>query len=146
MKITVEDVLIKTASIEVKILTLTRKQVTQAVFRQLDKVHFVNLETFEFEGKLWGRINYHDSCREGLEHMHIVWQREDHLLHGIVYKNFNDQCDFIDIKMVRNWQDKQMMSPEQLIRYNKEIHEKIMKWEVLYNLIEDTVDHLFIAV
>ncbi len=75
MKINAHEAKIKTASVEVKTLSISGKQVTLAVFRQLDEVNVVDLETVSLRGVCWERVNYHpDKCGGDGEHLHIVWQ------------------------------------------------------------------------
>ncbi len=68
-----------TAAVEVKTLTIRGKQVTLAVFRQLEERPLV-LEDGTLAGLPWGRVNYHPGkCADCGEHMHIVWQLGDEL-------------------------------------------------------------------
>ncbi|HEU5230956.1 MAG TPA: hypothetical protein VFU49_24255 [Ktedonobacteraceae bacterium] len=50
-QITAQEATIKTASIEVKVLTLNGKQMTLSVFRQLKDERLVNDETVELVGQ-----------------------------------------------------------------------------------------------
>lgn len=80
MKVTVQEASIKTVGIEVKALTISAKQVTLAVFRQLDKATLLDTATATLNGEPWGRVNYHpDKCADGREHLHIIWQHGDQL-------------------------------------------------------------------
>ena len=63
-----------TAAVEVKTLTIRGKQVTLAVFRQLEEKPLL-LDDGSLAGIPWGRVNYHpDKCADTEEHMHVVWQ------------------------------------------------------------------------
>lgn len=63
-----------TAAVEVKTLTIRGKQVTLAVFRQLEEKPLL-LENGSLAGIPWGRVNYHpDKCSDDISHMHVVWQ------------------------------------------------------------------------
>ena len=56
--ITTDRVAIRTASVEVRTLTLTRKQMTQSVFRQLPERDPICWETGQLLGEVWGWVNY----------------------------------------------------------------------------------------
>src|SRR5262245_16993396 len=90
-KLTSENAVIKTAAVEVKTLTISGKQVTLAVFRQLPEESPIDPTTewpdFRFKGLIWGRVNYHpDKCGDiALEHVHVVWQRGETLNRGRIY-------------------------------------------------------------
>lgn len=77
-KLTAENAVIKTASVEIKTLTVSGRQVTQAVFKQLRSRRLMDPLTLAFNGQLWGYVNYHpDGCGGGSdysEHLHVVWQ------------------------------------------------------------------------
>jgi hypothetical protein len=63
-----------TAAVEVKTLTIRGKQVTLAVFRQLEEKPLL-LDDGSLAGIPWGRVNYHpDKCADTGAHMHVVWQ------------------------------------------------------------------------
>lgn len=64
-----------TAAVEVKTLTIRGKQVTLAVFRQLEETPLL-LDDGSLAGIPWGRVNYHpDKCADTGKHMHVVWQQ-----------------------------------------------------------------------
>ena len=72
--LTVQTAEIKTATVEIRTLTVSGKQVTQAVFRQLREEMLIDYDG-EFAGQPWGTVNYHpDKCGDK-EHLHVVWQR-----------------------------------------------------------------------
>jgi hypothetical protein len=74
MKITSREAVVKTASVEVHALTLSDKQITLAVFRQLQAEPLINLATAELNGVVWGRVNYFwGGCSP--DHLHAVWQK-----------------------------------------------------------------------
>jgi hypothetical protein len=76
---------IKTAAVEIRTLTVSGKQVTLAVFRQLKDEPLVNRDG-TLNGTPWGIVNYHpDKCAEGRPHMHVVWQRGTELLRATVW-------------------------------------------------------------
>src|SRR5690349_19418782 len=84
-RITTHEATVKTAAITIKSLTLNAKQVTLAVFRQLDEEDIVDLDNGTLRGVPWGRVNYHpDKCSGEREHLHIVWQTGDELRRAYV--------------------------------------------------------------
>lgn len=89
MKITAQQAVIKTAAVEVKTLTISGKQVTLAVFRQLIEEPIINDDTIELNGTPWGTVNYHfNYCDDYGQHIHVVWQKDNELRRSIV----SNQC------------------------------------------------------
>lgn len=77
--LTTHNAQITTAAVEVKTLTISGKQVTLSVFRQLLPEDLISTEG-TFRGIPWGRVNYHPwKCENSKEHLHIVWQKGDEL-------------------------------------------------------------------
>jgi hypothetical protein len=62
-----------TASIDIQIMRLDRKQVTMAVFRQLDE-ESVFLADGSLRGTPWGRVNYTWNANRPGTAFHVVWQ------------------------------------------------------------------------
>ncbi|MEU4807415.1 hypothetical protein [Actinosynnema sp. NPDC023587] len=82
--LTVRNAAITTASVEIKTLTVSGKQVTLAVFRQLREVPVVTDEGM-LAGQPWGVVNYHpDKCANMSEHWHVVWQDGEDLRRSFV--------------------------------------------------------------
>jgi hypothetical protein len=85
MKLLAKEATITTATVEVKSLTITGKQVTLSVFRQLLNEPLVDEETAELRGVPWGTVNYFwGDCKP--DHLHVVWQKGDELRRACVYK------------------------------------------------------------
>ncbi|MFF4839271.1 hypothetical protein ACFY2G_04310 [Streptomyces collinus] len=86
-QLTTETATITTATIQIQTLTIGRKQVTLAVFRQLREEPLI-AEDGTLNGAPWGTVNYHpDKCAtDHPKHWHIVWQRGDELLRTRVYE------------------------------------------------------------
>jgi hypothetical protein len=77
--LTVHNAEIKTATVEIRTLTISGKQVTLAVFRQLKEAQLVN-EDGSLAGVPWGTVNYHpDKCAADDRHLHVVWQHAEEL-------------------------------------------------------------------
>lgn len=79
-QLAVHNAQISTATVEIKTLAITGKQVTLAVFRQLREEPLV-ADDGTLNGVPWGTVNYHpDRCADRPEHWHVVWQRGEELL------------------------------------------------------------------
>ncbi|MGW3984301.1 hypothetical protein [Streptomyces mirabilis] len=86
-RLTPQNATVTTATIQVQALTIGNKQVTLAVFRQLEDADIINLLDASLSGEPWGRINYHpDKCADEKEHIHVVWQEDDELRRATVYE------------------------------------------------------------
>ncbi|MFI5739142.1 hypothetical protein ACIA9I_12305 [Streptomyces anulatus] len=75
-QLTTQNATITTAAVEVKTLTISGKQVTLAVFRQLQEEPLIAWDG-TLKGEPWGTVNYHpDKCSDSpFAHSHVVWQR-----------------------------------------------------------------------
>ncbi|MFE7229879.1 hypothetical protein ACFVAF_04225 [Streptomyces sp. NPDC057596] len=83
-QLTTQNATITTATVEVKTLTISGKQVTLAVFRQLKKAPLI-ADDGSLNGEPWGIVNYHpDKCGDEDEHWHVVWQRGPELLRATI--------------------------------------------------------------
>ena len=91
MKILAHQATIKTAAVEIRALIVSGKQVTLAVFRQLDDEDLIVWHEGEFvlAGIPWGRVNYHPDQCNATNHFHVVWQKEDQLLRSYILKNYS---------------------------------------------------------
>ena len=75
----VQNAQVSTVKVEIKTLTISGKQVTLAVFRQLIEEQLI-MEDGRRKGVAWGTVNYHpDQCRDYAPHWHVVWQLGDEL-------------------------------------------------------------------
>jgi hypothetical protein len=80
MKIKASEAIVKTASVEIKALTVEGKQMTLAVFRQLEVEQLIS-EDGSLRGVPWGRVNY---LRNSADELHVVWQKGDELRRCLV--------------------------------------------------------------
>jgi hypothetical protein len=79
-RLTTQNATITTAAVEMKTLTISGKQVTLAVFRQLREEPLI-AEDGTLNGVPWGIVNYcPNKCADDVEHWHVVWQRGSELL------------------------------------------------------------------
>jgi hypothetical protein len=79
-----KEATIKTAVVEIKALTVGGRQVTLALFRQLQWSPLIDEKTLEFTGQPWGRVNYHVDCDPSTRHLHVVWQQGSELRRACV--------------------------------------------------------------
>lgn len=79
--LTVHNAEVSTAAVEIKTLTISGKQVTLAVFRQLQEEPLIASADGNLNGVPWGTVNYHpDKCGDDRRrHLHVVWQLGDEL-------------------------------------------------------------------
>lgn len=84
--LTATNVAIKRFAIEVKVIKIGDRQVTQAVFKQLPVLAIIHPVTRDLRGSPWGRVNYHIGCigEQANSHLHIVWQRDNTLYRCVV--------------------------------------------------------------
>jgi hypothetical protein len=82
--IKVRDAHIKTAAVEIKSLTVSGKQVTMGVFRQLQVEDVIDPWEPQLEGVPWGTVNYFPKPCEP-DHLHVVWQKGDELRRACVF-------------------------------------------------------------
>ncbi|WP_328314144.1 hypothetical protein OG432_30385 [Streptomyces sp. NBC_00442] len=73
-QLTTQNASITTVAVEVQALTISGKQVTLSVFRQLREESLISSDG-TLNGVPWGYVNYHpDRCSDSPPHWHIVWQ------------------------------------------------------------------------
>jgi hypothetical protein len=105
-QLTVHNAEIATAAVEIRTLTISGKQVTLAVFRQIpEKALYGVVE----DGQIWGFVNYcpGKTCstwvdgwgdrRDRGPHRHVIWQDGQELCRATVY-----EYD-LDGKPTRGW-------------------------------------------
>jgi hypothetical protein len=73
LPITTENAIIKTASVEVKVLTISGRQLTLAVFRQIPEGQIIT-DDLKLAGTPWGIVRYCTKDCSSLSHLHVVWQ------------------------------------------------------------------------
>ncbi len=84
-KINVENAQIKTAAIEIKALTVSGKQVTQSVFKQLQEECCIDFDSITLKGLLWGHVNFKVNESE----LNIIWQLGKELKRCVLLKHLN---------------------------------------------------------
>ena len=118
---------VHTLSLSVQVMKLDKRQVTLAVFRQLDNDHLLN-PAAGLMGTPWGRVNYHMGCAYASRHLHIVWQKGERLYRATVY------CSLTQEIAAKRWN----------IPY-KEVPQFEERWNNAYEKL-DALDQLFIAI
>jgi hypothetical protein len=93
-RIMTHEATVKTAVVEIKSLQISGKQVTLAVFRQLQSGVLIDWKTQTLRGVPWGRVNYHALCLDThyheeqdvrwRDHLHVVWQEGDELRQDVI--------------------------------------------------------------
>ena len=84
-KINVVEAKITTATVEIQTLTINGKQMTLAVFRQLQQEDIFDEEKGRLKGVPWGIVNYFwGDCQPN--HLHVVWQKGNELRRACVYE------------------------------------------------------------
>lgn len=84
--LTTENAEIKTAAIEIKSLTVSNRQVTLSLFRQIPHEDLIDYDQMKLNGTPWGQINYfwketYEDCK-----IHIVWQKGKELRRSIILR------------------------------------------------------------
>jgi hypothetical protein len=86
-KLSVVNATIRTATIQIKTLTLNNKQLTLSAFRQLPQRDLYMPHSGIRRGTPWGRVNYFwGQCEP--DHLHIVWQDRDELCRACVFSSY----------------------------------------------------------
>ncbi|WP_328449896.1 hypothetical protein OG780_19410 [Streptomyces sp. NBC_00386] len=103
-QLTTQNATITTATVEVKTLTISGKQVTLAVFRQLREEPVISSDG-TLNGEPWGTVNYHpDKCGDEPDHWHVVWQSGGELLRSLVDKKADfDFTTATGNRLSRHW-------------------------------------------
>jgi len=94
-KIQDREATIKTASVEIKALTVSGKQVTLALFRQIVEERLIDESTLQYRGMPWGTVNYHlEMCKDmRRDHIHVVWQKGEELRRSAI-----EQYRWVDLR------------------------------------------------
>lgn len=148
--IKVEDAQIKTAAISIKALVVNGKQLTLAVFRQLQLEELISDAEAEaiIRGPVWGKINYHaDKCENAMSHTHFVWQKGNELRRSYTMARYWAREWAEDIEKWRlaaeaRAQNAQETYERELSKYNKFKR----SYAGLYLKTVEEAPHLFIAI
>ena len=97
-KITAEEALIRTATVEIKAITISGKQMTLAVFRQLEEESIIDFDSGMLVGVPWGRVNYCGKDCPDREHVHVLWQKGNELRRCIIEHRCEDNYALREMK------------------------------------------------
>jgi hypothetical protein len=87
--ITTREAKISTCAVEIKSLTVSGKQMTLSVCRQIQNEYIIDRDTGQLRGVPWGRINYFwGDCKPN--HLHVIWQKGDELRLACVHPDAPD--------------------------------------------------------
>jgi hypothetical protein len=88
--LTTQEATVQTVHVEIQALKVGKKQVTQALFRQLPYEDLLDTDTVQLRGVPWGHVRYwwegDGSIFEQGPRLHIVWQRGNELRRAAVYE------------------------------------------------------------
>lgn len=95
-RITAEEATLRTATVEIKTIQVSGKQMTLAVFRQLLEEQIIG-DDGSLRGEPWGLINYHSGvgCDKQAHrtHLHAIWQKGDELRRSCVFRLSESLCE-----------------------------------------------------
>lgn len=128
--LSVHNAEIKTASVEIRTLTISGKQVTLAVYRQLRNEPLIVMPERDviLRGVPWGTVNYHPGKCGNERHLHVIWQRSRELLRARV------------MAPETVWSDRARNAPE-----GSDAHRNFSQYRALWDDLSD-LPQLFIAV
>jgi hypothetical protein len=94
--LTVDNALITTATVQIRVLTLNGKRVTLSVFRQIIEEQILAHDG-SLRGSPYGWVNYHGAwCAEKPEHWHVIWRpNETELRVALVEKRYPDRPAYL---------------------------------------------------
>lgn len=140
----VNHAIIHTASIDVAIMRLNKKQVTLSVFRQLDE-ESIFLSDGSLRGTPWGRVNYTWKDNKPGTAFHVVWQDGEYLKRSAVPKtpiviprNDYRSKDPVEIRTFKSYKPWIYLDTEE--EEEEEINrliDKIQKGSNVYLYVED---------
>lgn len=84
--INVKDASVKTATVQIRSVIVSAKQMTLSVFRQVREENLVETVggDFRLRGIPWGAVQYFwgdmpEKCHDGEPVLHVLWQKDDEL-------------------------------------------------------------------
>ena len=89
--LTAQEVTVQTAQVEISVIRVGKRQVTQAMFRQIPYKSLIDFDTLTLRGTPWGHVRYFwEGCHPGLggrgeDALHVLWQDGDELRRALVY-------------------------------------------------------------
>ena len=143
--ISIENAQIKSASIEIKALTVNGRQLTLSTFRQIPEENLIDCEKMALNGVPWGIINYFwkDNGSEHT-HWHIIWQKGKELKRCCIVKDIEQYKIIRELKrLIENQEthrEKYICSTDEL--WPPSDREKWFHWnQVFLNGIISKIKH-----
>lgn len=81
--IDISQVKISTLSMEIKTISLNKKQMTLSFFRQIPREKLIDFDSAKLNGVPWGRINYFWQDHSAGD-IHVIWQNNNQIFRDIV--------------------------------------------------------------
>jgi hypothetical protein len=99
--INIENAQIKTASVEIKTLSVSGRQVTLSVFRQIIEESIIHEDTMKLNGTPWGLVNYFVKEDNPQCKINIVWQKGKELRRCVILKKAYQRNEFVEISTLK---------------------------------------------
>lgn len=99
--INIENAQIKTASVEIKTLSVSGRQVTLSVFRQIIEESIIHEDTMKLNGTPWGLVNYFVKVDDPEYKINIVWQKGKELRRCAILKKAYQRKEFAEISTLK---------------------------------------------
>jgi len=89
-----ENTAIQERPVNIKVLTVGTKQVTQALYHQLVEEQLFD-KNAQIQGNVWGWVNLHTSCSSNKDqHLHAIYEREGSLKRCCVFASHSNSSDY----------------------------------------------------
>ncbi len=155
--INVENAKIKTVAVEVKTLTISGRQLTLSVARQIPYEELINYESMTFKGLPWGHINYFWGDEKNFsvnEYLHVIWQKGSDLRRDVIQiktESNNHLIEYFYGEIDRYRAAKFSNSEDKIAHYQKRVEEQLVWKEKIPKLIDlkkslSDMPQLYIAV
>ena len=135
--LTAHNAEITTASISIKSLTIERKQVTLALFRQIQEEHIIDWKSVSLRGVGWGHVRYLIDEPPG-KAINLLWQKGSELRRCIVMRDapqIRKSC-IIDIEDSKRIERITTDNGETIIMYDS-YHPGYIKWNNIEWMIDE---------
>jgi hypothetical protein len=99
-RITTENASIRTTSVDVRVITISGKQMTLSVFRQLKEEDLIDPVTLTLRGTTWGTVNYFwgDDIKYAHKNLHVVWQHGDELRRSLAPRDLYQYRFWVNLR------------------------------------------------
>jgi len=131
------NVQVRTATVEVKHITISDRKLTQTVFRQVQEEDIIDFENAIYKGIPWGHVNYFWGSWKGSRATettkHILWQKADELRRCVIngtryFDNYEEAyTKFVEDPFTLSFSDKSDQIKEDTIILTLQVENKIEK-------------------